>query len=321
MSLSFALVAGLLAGPGPAAAAAPAPAAAAMAAAPYEYFGWGNPQRPTDVMAATGLKWFTLAFILSDGGCNPAWDGDRPLTGGVDQTNINAIRGAGGDVIVSFGGFSGAKLGERCSSASALAGAYQKVINAYRLKAIDIDIEASEFSNGTVRQRVVNALKIIETNNPGIVTYVTMGTAPNGPDSTGRDLINKGARAGLAADGWIVMPFDFGGHNGSMGSASVSALEGLKAAVKSAYGYSDDTAYRHIGLSSMNGHTDESDETVTTGDFQTILSYARQHHLARFSFWSINRDRQCSAGTDADSCSGISQSAYAFTRIVLQYAG
>ena len=300
--------------------AAPPPAGA-MAAAPYEYFGWGNPQRPTDVMAATGLKWFTLAFMLSDGTCNPKWDGDRALTGGVDQTNINAIRNAGGDVIVSFGGFSGNKLGEHCSSASALAGAYQKVINAYRLKAIDIDIEATEFSNGTVRQRVVDALKIIKTNNPSVVVYVTMGTAPSGPDSTGRDLINKGARAGLAADGWIVMPFDFGGHSGSMGQASVSAMEGLKAAVKSAYGYSDDVAYRHIGLSSMNGKTDESDETVSATDFRTILSYARQHHIVRFSFWSINRDRPCGSGSDGDSCSGVSQQQYDFTKIVVQYAG
>jgi hypothetical protein len=117
------------------------------------------------------------------------------------------------------------------------------------------------------------------------------------------------------------MPFDFGGHSGSMGSASVSAMEGLKAAVKSAYGYSDDVAYRHIGLSSMNGKTDESDETVSTNDFQTILSYARQHHIVRFSFWSINRDRACGSGTDADSCSGISQQPFAFTKIVVQYAG
>jgi chitinase len=296
-------------------------ATAGMAAAPYEYFGWGNPQKPTDVMSATGLKWFTLAFILSDGGCNPAWDGDRPLTGGMDQTNINAIRSAGGDVIISIGGFSGDKLGEHCSSASALAGAYQKVINAYHLKAIDIDIEATEFSNGTVRQRVVSALKTVKANNPGLVVYVTFGTTPSGPDSTGKDLIKKGAAAGLAADGWVIMPFDFGGHSGSMGSVSTKALEGLKSAVKSAYGYSDDTAYRHIGISSMNGKTDESDETVSTGDFQTILSYAKQHHLARFSFWSINRDRKCGSGSDSDSCSGVSQSAFAFTKIVVQYTG
>ncbi|WP_317617749.1 chitinase [Streptomyces sp. SDr-06] len=296
-------------------------ASGAMAVAPYEYLGWGNPQKPTDVMAATGVKWFTLAFILSDGGCNPKWDGSRALTGGSDESAINSIRGAGGNVVVSVGGWSGNKLGEKCSSASALAGAYQKVINAYHLKALDIDIEATEFSNATVRQRVVSALKIVKTSNPGIVTYVTMGTTPSGPDTNGRDLIKKGAAAGLANDGWTIMPFDFGSHSGSMGSATVSALEGLKSAVKSAYGYSDDAAYRHIGVSSMNGKTDESDETVTTGDFQSILGYARQHHIARFTFWAVNRDRQCSSGGAGDSCSGVSQSPYAFTKIVSQYAG
>jgi chitinase len=297
------------------------PPAGNLAVAPYEYLGWGNPQRPTDVMAATGVTWFTLAFMLSDGGCNPAWDGSRALTGGSDQSAINSIRAAGGDVIVSFGGWSGNKLGEKCSSASALAGAYQKVINAYHLKAIDIDIENTEFGNATVRQRVVDALKIVKANNAGIVTYVTFGTTPSGPDSTGRDLINKGAAAGLANDGWVVMPFDFGGHSGSMGQASVSAMDGLEAAVKSAYGYSDDVAFRHIGLSSMNGKTDEADETVSTNDFQTILAYARQHHIVRFAFWSINRDRSCTSGADADSCSGISQQPYDFTRIAVRYAG
>src|SRR6185295_6892686 len=147
-----------------------------MAVAPYEYLGWGNPQSPTSVMSATGVKWFTLAFILSDGSCNPKWDGSRALTGGSDQSSINAIRAAGGDVMVSIGGWSGNKLGEKCTSAAALAGAYQKVINALSLKAIDIDIEATEFSNATVRQRVINALKTIKTNNPGIKTYITFGT-------------------------------------------------------------------------------------------------------------------------------------------------
>ncbi|MFJ3788742.1 chitinase [Kitasatospora sp. NPDC090091] len=307
------------------AAAAPAPAAAAavpgMAAAPYEYLGWGNPQKPTDVMKATGVKWFTLAFILSDGGCNPKWDGSRPLAGGSDAAAIASIRAAGGDVMVSVGGWSGNKLGEKCSSASALAGAYQKVIDAYRLKALDIDIENTEFASATVRQRVVDALKIVKSKNPGIVTYVTLGTTPTGPDANGKDLIKRGAAAGLANDGWVVMPFDFGGHSGTMGQATVSALDGLKAAVKSAYGYSDDAAYRHIGVSSMNGRTDEAGETVSTADFRTILGYAQQHHLARFAFWAVNRDRACGSGTDADACSGVAQSPYEFTKIVAQYQG
>jgi hypothetical protein len=292
-----------------------------MAAAPYEYFGWGSPQDPVAVMNATGIKWFTLAFILSDGTCNPAWDGSRPLTGGNDQTQINRIRANGGDVMVSIGGWSGNKLGEFCSSASALAGAYQKVINAYSLKAIDIDIENTEWGSATVRQRVIDALKIIKQNNSSVKTVITFGTTPTGPDSTGVDMITRGANSGLANDIWAIMPFDFGGHSGSMGSATVSAVEGLKSVVKSKYGYSESVTYAHIGLSSMNGKTDETDETVTLADFNTILSYAQQHSIARFAFWSINRDRACGSGLDADSCSGISQQPYDFTKVVAQYHG
>ena len=315
---AVALAAGVVAALVP---AGPAAAAPGIAVAPYEYFGWGNPQSPTSVMSATGIKYFTLAFILSDGGCNPKWDGSRALTGGSDQSKINAIRGAGGDVVVSFGGWSGDKLGEKCSSSAKLAGAYQKVIDAYHLKAIDIDIEATEFSNGTVRKRVVDALKTVKANNSGLKTYITFGTTPTGPDSNGVDLIKKGAAAGLANDGWTIMPFDFGGHSGTMGAATVSAANGLQKAVKSAYGYSDSVAYSRIGISSMNGKTDESDETVTLTDFKTILGYAQQHHIARLTFWSVNRDRACGSGTDGDSCSGVSQSAYAYTKVFAQYTG
>ncbi|GAA4628121.1 hypothetical protein GCM10023196_043190 [Actinoallomurus vinaceus] len=298
-----------------------AAASPGVAVAPYEYLGWGNPQAPASVLSATGVKWLTLAFILSDGGCNPKWDGSRSLTGS-DKTAINSIRSAGGDVVVSFGGWSGNKLGEHCSSASALAGAYQKVIDAYGLKAIDIDIESTEFSNGTVQQRVIDALKIVKSKNSGIKTYITFGTTPSGPDSTGKSLINRGAKAGLDNDGWTIMPFDFGSHSGSMGSATTAAADGLKNAVKSAYGYSDSVAYSHIGISSMNGKTDESDETVSTGDFQTILSYAKSHHIARLTFWAVNRDRKCGSGESAgDSCSGVSQSAYAYSKIFAQYTG
>ncbi|GAA3128378.1 hypothetical protein JOF29_007402 [Kribbella aluminosa] len=294
--------------------------AAAMPAAPYLYLGWGNPQKPADVMKAAGNKWFTLAFVLSDGGCNPKWDGSRPLTGGSDQSAINSIRAAGGDVIPSFGGWSGNKLGEKCGSASALAGAYQKVIDAYQLKAIDIDIEDTEFHSSAARQRVVSALKIVKSKNPGITTYITMGTDQGGPDASGVDLIKKGAAAGLANDGWVLMPFDFGGGSTTMATLTKQAEEGLKARLKSAYGYSDDEAYRHMGISSMNGKTDDSGETVRLSDFKTLLSYAQQHHLARFTFWAVNRDRSCGGGnTDGDSCSGISQNAYDFTKVIAQY--
>ncbi|MFE7520940.1 ricin-type beta-trefoil lectin domain protein [Streptomyces halstedii] len=292
------------------------PGPGAMAVAPYLYNGWGSPPSPTTVMNATGVKWFTLAFVLSNGYCNPQWDGSRPLTGGVDQQTVNTVRSAGGDVIPSFGGWSGNKLESSCSSAGELAAAYQKVINAYGLKAIDIDIEAAAYDSPAVQQRTVDALKTVRANNPGIKVYVTFGTGQNGPDSS---LIGRAAASGLTVDSWTIMPFNFGGAGQNMGQLTVRAADGLKTAVKNAYGYSDDQAYRHTGISSMNGITDNG-ETVTVADFRTILGYAQQRHLARLTFWSVNRDRPCTGG-GADSCSGVSQQPWDFTRVIAQYTG
>ncbi|MGW3283152.1 lectin [Streptomyces sp. NPDC001002] len=292
------------------------PTTSPLAVAPYLYNGWGSPPSPTTITNATGVKNFTLAFVLSNGYCNPQWDGGRALTGGVDQSTINTIRANGGEVIPSFGGYSGNKLESSCSSAGELAAAYQKVINAYALKAIDIDIEADAYSNGTVQQRTVDALKTVKANNPGIKIYITIGTGQSGPDTS---LINRAHNSGLTVDAWAIMPFDFGGAGQNMGNLTVQAAEGLKNALKSAYGYTDDAAYRDMGISSMNGITDNN-ETVTVADFRTILAYAQQHHLARLTFWSANRDRPCTGGP-ADSCSGVSQGNWDYTRVFSAYTG
>ena len=289
---------------------------APMAVAPYLYNGWGSPPSPTTITNATGVKWFTLAFVLSNGYCNPQWDGGRALTGGVDQQTVNTVRANGGDIIPSFGGYSGNKLESSCSSAGELAAAYQKVINAYGLKAIDIDLEADAYSNPTVQQRTVDALKTVKANNPGLKVYITIGTGQSGPDTS---LINRAASSGLTVDAWAIMPFDFGGAGQNMGNLTAQAAEGLKNALKNAYGYSDDQAYRDMGISSMNGITDQN-ETVTVNDFRTILAYAQQHHLARLTFWSANRDRPCTGGP-ADSCSGVGQSDWDYTRVFAAYTG
>ncbi|GAA4634652.1 cellulose binding domain-containing protein [Actinoallomurus vinaceus] len=291
----------------------------AMAAAPYLYFGWGSPPDPTTVMSATGVKWFTLAFVLSDGGCNPAWDGTRPLNGD-DATKIQQIRAAGGDVIPSFGGWSGNKLGEHCSTAQDLAGAYQKVINAYSLKAIDIDMESTEFESEANQDRVLQALKIIKQNNSGVKVILTFGTTTSGPNWWGTRLVQQAAALGVPIDTFTIMPFDFGGGSGNMGQLSIQASEGLHGVLKQNYpGKTDAELYAMQGISSMNGNTDQS-ETVTTADFQTMRSYAQQHGLSRFTFWSVNRDRPCGSGTGSDACSGVSQQPWDYTKIVAQYS-
>ncbi|WP_327008073.1 cellulose binding domain-containing protein [Dactylosporangium sp. NBC_01737] len=290
-----------------------------FAAAPYLY-QWGDPPNPQTIQSATGIRWFTLAFVLSGGGCTPAWDGTRPLTGGVDQTVINQVRAGGGDVIPSFGGWSGNKLGPNCSTPQALANAYQTVINTYNLKAIDIDIEnTDEFENDTVRNRIVDALKIVKQNNPTLKTIITFGTATTGPGYYAQQLINRAASTGANIDVFTIMPFDFGG-GANMYNSTVSASEGLKTMLKTAFGWNDDTAYRHMGISGMNGLSDQQ-ELTSVAYWQQIRDWAQSHHLARLAFWSVNRDRPCPGGGVVSNCSGIAQNNWQFTQITATFTG
>ncbi|WP_157515896.1 chitinase [Nocardiopsis trehalosi] len=288
----------------------------AMGAAPYLYYGWGNPPDAVQLMSDTGVRWFTLAFILSDGGCNPAWDGTRPLDG-ADADRIAAIRAAGGDVIPSIGGWSGAKLGERCPDSASLAAAYQRVIDAYDLAAIDIDIEASEIENEQTQDRVLGAVRIVKRDNPGLHVAMTLGTAVSGPNYWGQRLIRRAAELDAGVDNWTIMPFNFGG-GADMAAATRQASEGLNRVISSAYGVSSAEAYAMQGISSMNGRTDTG-ETVTADAYRRMRDFAQTSGMSRFTFWSVNRDRPCA--TPTDSCGGIDQRPWEFTSITAGFAG
>jgi chitinase len=285
-----------------------------MASAPYVYPGWGNPPAPATVVNATGVKAFTMAFVNSGGGCNPAWDSESGLTGGAHGSYISQARSAGADVVPSIGGWSGNKLGPNCATANDLAGAYQKVINAFSFKAIDIDIEnTDEFENNAVQDKTLSALAIVKKNNPSVKTIVTFGTTPSGPNSNGIRLVQQAKALGSNIDIFTQMPFDFGGGS-DMYTSTVNASEGLKNQLKSTFGYTDAQAYSHMGISGMNGLSDQQ-ETTSTDTWTRIRDYAKSKGFARFTFWAVNRDRGCAGGGVVSDCSGIAQADWAFTKI------
>jgi len=289
------------------------PTGGKMASAPYVYPGWGNPPAPSTVTGATGIKAFTMAFVLASGGCNPAWDGEGGLTGGVHASYISQIKAAGADVVPSIGGWSGNKLGPNCSTTTALAGAYQKVIDAFGLKAIDIDIEnTDEFENTAVQDRILGALKVIKQNNPSVKTIVTFGTSTSGPTYFGTRLVQQAKALGANIDIFTLMPFDFGSSN--IYNDTVGASQGLNNKLKSTFGWSTAEAYAHQGISGMNGLSDQQ-EMTTTATWQNITNWAKSNGLGRLAFWSVNRDRGCAGGGVVSNCSGIAQGDWDFTRI------
>ena len=165
------------------------------------------------------------------------------------------------------------------------------------------------------------ALKSVQSANPGLEISVTMGTGEEGPEPTGQSMISEAAAIAFLPSVWTVMPFDFGPPRTDMGEASVRALEGTEAEIASAYDLTAGAAYEHVGVSSMNGHTDEASEIVGLIDFQTIIAFAEAHQLGRVSFWSVNRDRPCGGSPKTEECSAIAQAPLAFTGLLAAFHG
>ncbi len=293
-------------------------------AAPYIMPLANNPPALTPVMSASGAKAFTLAFIVADGGCTPAWESDAGLDDVSSDTQvgpiINAVRAAGGDVVVSFGGYNGTKLGQICGTPQATAAAEQAIINKYSLKALDFDLEEPEYENSTAINNELGAAQILQANNPGLYESITLPGTTSGTGYFGQQLLNNAKTLGYTPNNYSIMPFD-GGF--SSASSQISALQSFNTILMNTFGWSSATAYAHEGISSMNGRTDSA-EYFYQSDFQTVLSFVENNHLARYTFWSLNRDRQCNppdnTGSLSGTCSSVPQSDWDFTKIIVQFA-
>jgi chitinase len=293
------------------------------ASAPYLMPFDNSPPDPVQVMNATGQKAFQLAFILAPngGGCTPTWDGTQAVSSDTTAQNmINNIRNNGGDVSVSIGGYGGTKLGQTCGTPQATAAAYQQVVTKYGLKAMDFDLEEPEYENTAAVANEVGAAQILQRNNPGLYISITTAGTSAGTGWFGTQMLNQAKADGFTPANYSIMPFD-GGFNGS--SAQISALEAFHSLLMSTFGWDSATAYAHEGISQMNGRSD-SGEYFRQADFQATLDYATSHHLARYTNWSVNRDRQCpdpNQSTTSGTCSSVPQTAWEFTKYSARFAG
>lgn len=302
--------------------AAPAAASASAAplsanwyaSAPYFMPDDNNPPDISQVMAATGQKTFQLAFILAGSGCTATWDGTTPI--GQDAavaSAISTIRAAGGDVSVSQGGYSGTKLGEVCSSPQAEATAMQAVIDTYSLHAIDFDLEEPEYENTTAVDNELGAAQILQQDNPGLYVSITMPGTSSGTGYFGENVLKTAKGLGFTPANFSIMPFDNGINGAAQTEAALTAFNGL---LQKDMGWDAATAWSHEGFSGMDGRSD-SGEMFTTADFDSIRTFALSNGMARFTFWSVNRDRPCPASESTSvtwgDCSSTDAPAWSYT--------
>jgi hypothetical protein len=283
--------------------------------------------------AAGGAKNYNLAFVLAGGGCTPEWGGVSALDSTGVPGQIAALRKAGGDVRVSFGGANGTELAESCTSVSSLAAAYQKVIDTYGLTKIDFDIEggATTDTTGITRrdQAIAQLQATAKAAGKTLEVSFTLPVLPSGLVQSGTDLLQNAKSNGVAVSAVNIMAMDYGdgaapSPSGRMGTYAIDAATATQAQVKSIFGLSDADAWKHVAVTPMIGVNDTSTEVFTVADAQQLATFASTKHLAWLSMWSATRDKQCSGGAQAwadASCSSIVQSTYAFAKAFGAYTG
>jgi len=263
--------------------------------------------------ADSGIRTFTIAFINAAQGCAPAWSGGNPVdTEDLIRGYVDELRKEGGDVIVAFGGYNGTELAQACGDALSLQKAYQQVVDKYRAKILDFDVEHFAIEDQVSIDRRNEALKNLVRSNPGLQIQLTLPATSAGLTPQALNVLKSALGQGTPVQIVNVMTMDFlkADPSRTMGENAISAIESAQNQIKEL------GLNAKLGITLMLGINDAAGETFTLTDAASLLSYAQKNqNVALLSFWSVARDNGSCKATVSPSCSGIEQKPWQFSRL------
>jgi Cellulose binding domain/Glycosyl hydrolases family 18 len=269
---------------------------------------------------ATGgnVKSFSLAFVTA-AGCKASWFGAFDPRAKQFSDQIGAIRAAGGDVKVSFGGATGVELAQACTSTTALQAEYQAVVDAYKLKYIDLDIEGAASADTASINRRSTALAALQKANPGLKISLTLPVLPEGLTGDGLNVVKSAKSAGVDLDLVNIMAMDYGRSGQDYGDLAIQAVKSTKDQIKAIYGNSDAAAFKMVGVTPMIGKNDDNG-TFSQSDAKDLVAFANTNHLGFVSFWEMQRDKNACNGA-LFQCTNVTQTAFEFSKIFAGFKG
>ncbi|GAA2037946.1 glycosyl hydrolase family 18 protein [Catenulispora yoronensis] len=301
------------------------------------YFEAYSGDSPAALAQQSGAKYLTMAFVQapSKGSCTVDWNGSasQPISSSVYGADIATIRANGGDVIPSFGGYSadhgGTEIADSCTNVASIAAAYESLVTTYGVTRIDLDTEDRSLTNTAGIDRRNKAIKAVEdwaaASGRTVQFAYTLPASTSGLESTGVDILRNAVSNGARVDVVNIMTFDYyDGASHEMATDSETAATGLEAQLAALYpGKSAAQLWSMISVTEMVGIDDYGTaETFTTADATTVLDWATAKGLAGLSFWALERDNGGCVGTKgSDTCSGISQSTWFFSRAFEPFTG
>ena len=285
-----------------------------------------------------------LGFVVAASGadCTPSWGGAYTLAQASSSlavgSRIAQMQQDGAQPIVSFGGQAHTSLDVACPSAASLAHAYQQVIDAYQLTAIDLDIEGPALDNFAAGQRRAAAMADLQqaarTAHRPLSVWLTLPAEPSGLQGNALSVISSMLAARVSISGINIMAMDFsqppspGNTMLAQVQAALTATHAQLAGLFPRYGIRlhSQQIWQRLGATVMIGQNDLRGENFTVSDARGLVRFAAASHLGRISMWSLNRDSQCGAlfsetGMLSNTCSGTGQSALQFSQVFGQLHG
>ena len=293
--------------------------------APYMYIGAGDDLKLTNCAEASGLKFYTLAFIIArqDGrGTNtiyqkePSWDGRIAIRQNLYHDQIDAIRKRGGDVIISFGGEAGKELANVIDDPAQLEAAYQKVIDQYKFTWLDFDVEGNNLDKGKMdSERRNTVLASLQKKNPGLIISYTLPVDPDGISEASQALLVDAKAKGVKVHSANLMVMFFGKK--FTGKGKSEGQLGIESANKAHEQLQKIDPAIQVGLCPCLGRNGSKDEVFTEDDARTLREWVdTQKWVCSLSFWSINRDAGNKPSHRSENInSEIVQKPWAFTEI------
>ncbi|CAL9302041.1 chitinase [Streptomyces sp. SudanB52_2052] len=261
---------------------------------------------------------YNLAFVIADGSdCVPRWNGTHAIGDPAVAARIARLKEDGGQVRVSFGGASGDELATHCGSASELAAAYGKALDAAGTGLADFDIEGDELADSASVALRSKALARLQAEREDLEVSFTLPVMPSGLGKDSLALLASANDNGVQVSTVNLMTMNYGtSYDGDMGGYARTAAQTAHTQLKEVFGTSDAAAWRGMALTSMIGVNDVDGETFTLADAAEVRAFAEEKGIGWVSMWSAARDRQCAkdSGSDrpATDCSGVKQSSGAF---------
>jgi len=255
------------------------------------------------------LPAITLAFATGSCG-SETWGGASGAAWAAE--NIPQLQNAGLNYVVSTGGAAGTFS---CGSAAGMEAFISRYASPH-LVGIDFDIEGGQTQSQI--NDLVSAAAGAQSQYPSLQFSFTLATLAasdgsyGGVNSLGNEVVE--AVLGSSLKNYVInlMTMDYGNASNGVcvvvsGSCEMaqSAIQAVKN-LEHAYGI----PASKIAVTPMIGLNDNTSETFTPADVDTLTTYAAGNGLAGLHFWSLDRDTPCpSAQTWASpTCNSVSGS-------------